>query len=296
MRRILSFIVLGCLSFSAVSGDEPVFSGPQPGEKLSPFKIRGVFGDWAGKEFDLVSQADGKPLALIFVHEVSRPGLGLTRLLMNYAAKRSKDGLISGVVFLDDDATAAENLLKRASHALPTQVPIGISVDGREGPGSFGLNRNVALTILIAKDTRVRANFALIQPSIQADAERIAKQIVEVLGGGPAPTLAELGVGRAERQARPGAAKASDDQLPELLRAVIRLTNDDVSVDKAAAAVEKYVASNEAARARLGEITSNIVKNGKVENYGIPAAQRYIRQWAEKYGKAAGEKKNENKS
>jgi hypothetical protein len=266
-----------------------VFSGPQAGERLSAFKMRGVFGDAAGKEIDLVSQAGDKPMAIVFVHEVTRPALGLTRVLMNYAAQRAKDGLVSGVVFLDDDATGAENLLQRAKQALPTQVPIGISMDGREGPGSYGLNRNVALTILIAKDQRVRANFALVQPSIQADAERIAKQMVESLGGGKPPTLADLGVNPEAMPARDRPkADRGNGEFERLLRSLIQKTNDEEAVAKAAAAIEKHIESNEAARKRLGEITSNIVKAGKLEDYGTPAAQKHLKQWAEKFGPPSG--------
>jgi hypothetical protein len=193
--------------------------------------------------------------------------------------------LVSGVVFLDDDATAAENLLQRAKNALPADVPIGISVDGREGPGSYGLNRNVALTILIAKDQKVQANFAIVQPSIQADSQRIAKQIVDSLGGGQPPTLAELGIGPDGMPARDRPkAERGDGQFEQLLRSLIQKSNDEAAVQRAAEAIEKHIQSNEAARKRLGEITSNIVKAGKVEDYGTPPAQKLIREWAEKYG------------
>ena len=53
----------------------------------------------------------------------------------------------------------------RARDSLRWRVPVGVSVDGLEGPGSYGLNRNVTLTVLVGKAGRVRANFALVQPS-----------------------------------------------------------------------------------------------------------------------------------
>ena len=51
---------------------ENVFSGPQKGEKLTPFKVRAVYGKAAGKEVDFVSEAAKKPLFLIFVNGVKR--------------------------------------------------------------------------------------------------------------------------------------------------------------------------------------------------------------------------------
>ena len=181
--------------------EDEVFSGPQVDEKLTSFVARGVLGDEAGQEFDLIAEAKGKPVAIIFVHNVTRPSIGLTRLIMNYCAKRSGDGMHGGVVFLSNDPTETENLIKRASHALPTKVPIGISVDGPEGPGAYGLNRDVTLTVLIGKENKVTANHALMQPSVQADAPKIAKSIVDVLGGGKVPTLEELGARLVARHA-----------------------------------------------------------------------------------------------
>ena len=101
--------------------DQPadkVFSGPQVGETLPPLPVRGVFDAEAGKELDFVRQADGKPIVLIFVHDVNRPSVGMTRALTMYTVQRAKDGLTTGVVWLDDDVTAAESTLQRIRHAL----------------------------------------------------------------------------------------------------------------------------------------------------------------------------------
>jgi hypothetical protein len=170
-----------------------IFSGPQVGEKLAPFKVRGVFDADAGKELDFVKQANGKPIVLIFVHEANRPSLGLTRVLTGYTVSRAKDGLVTGVVMLNDDATKAEEKLKQQRHAMTPNAPTAISLDGVEGPGSYGLNRNVTLTILVGKDNQVTANFALVQPSIQADLPKILQEIVRVAGG-EVPTLEQLQV------------------------------------------------------------------------------------------------------
>jgi hypothetical protein len=126
----------------------------------------------------------------------------------------------------------------------------------------------------------------LIQPNIQTDAERIAKEFVEVSGGGRAPTLAELGV---SADGKPSRAAAKGQALEPLLRSLIQLKNDEKAVQEAAAAIEKLVESDAAARLRLAEITTRIVNAGKVENYGTPAAQKVIRRWAEKYGARAKE-------
>jgi hypothetical protein len=162
------------------------------GEKLTPFVGKAMLGDEAGKEFDLVKTAAGGPVAIVFVHEVNRPSVGLAKAIGSYAATRKADGLTAGVVFLTADATATGDWMKLAAHALPSGLPVGISPDGLEGPGAYGLNRKVTMTILVGREGKVTANFALVQPSIQADGPKIGQAIVDCLGKGTPPTAEEL--------------------------------------------------------------------------------------------------------
>ena len=261
------------------------FSGPQVGEKLPGFRVRGVFGESAGKELNFVKMADDKPIVLVFIHDVNRQSIGMTRILTTYTVSRAKDGLATGVVLLDDDATEAENTLKRISHALAPGAPTGISLDGREGPGSYGLNRNVTLTILVAKEGKVAANFALVQPSVQADLPKILKEIVGVAGG-TVPKLEQL-AGMGEMR-RPAARGEPDPKLRGLIRPVIQRDATPEAVDKAAAAVEEYLKKNEAARRDVGRIATTIVDSGKLSNYGTERAQEHLRKWAKEYGAAKG--------
>lgn len=169
---------------------EEVFSGPQKEEVLPGFTLK-ISGE-AEKELDVVKEAGGKPTLIVFVHTVTRPSVNLARILGDYAATRKKDGLHVGVAFLTADATETKSWIKRAVGALPKNVPLGIADGGQEGPGAYGLNRNVAMTILVAKEGKVTANFALVQPSLQADGPKILKEIVEALGGGKVPSIEEL--------------------------------------------------------------------------------------------------------
>jgi len=187
------------LALAAILFASPLFaqdaakevSGPQVGEKVTPFKIRGAIDDQAGKEIDLVEAAGGKPLLLVFVHERNRPSVGLARVVCDYAATHKTNGLTGGLIFLTPDATGVADWIKVATAALPKGVTIGISTDGAEGPGAYGLNRKVQLTVLVAKDNKVTANFALVQPSVAADGPKIAAAIAAAVGA-KAPTAEEL--------------------------------------------------------------------------------------------------------
>jgi hypothetical protein len=292
-RYILSGFVILLLSCPvAAFADDPVFSGPQVGETLPSFKAKGVFDDLAGKEFDLIERADGKPVVLIFFHARTRPAFGLTNTIMKCAAGKSKAGLHTAVIFLTEDLTATEKWMGTVRKHFAKGVTYAVSAEGKEGPGSYGLNRNVALTILVGNKGKVTANFALVQPSLQSDGPKILKAIVDVTGGGKVPTIAELGGRRyapqTRKNTRPG---QNDPKLTSLLRAVINKQASEEDVKKSAAAVEQYIAKNENARKQIGRITDTVVNGGKPSNYGTEAAQKILTRWAKEYGTPA--KKNE---
>ncbi len=267
------------------AGEEPVFSGPQPGEKLPGFSMKGVLGDDAGKQIDPVARADGKPVLIVFCHERTRPAFGLTNTITRFAASRAKDGLVSGVCFLTGDATSLETWMGLVSKYFTAGVPHGISVDGAEGPGAYGLNRNVTLTVLVGKEGRVTDNFALVQPSLQADGPKIFKAIVGALGGGDVPDVAAFSGQQPARGDRSmQQEEGAEAEIRPLLRRLINQEATPEEVDRAAAAVEQFVAKNAAAKTEIGRISRTIVQSGKLENYGTEKAQEYLRQWARKYG------------
>jgi hypothetical protein len=293
---LVGFVALLTLSCQIASAaDDPIFSGPQVGEMIPPLKAKGVFGDLADNEIDIIKRGDSGPVALIFVHGRTRPAFGLTNSIMKWAV--SRDGLQCAVVFLTDDATATSDWMRRIKSYFPEGVTHAVSVDGAEGPGSFGLNRNVTLTVLVGNQGKVSANLALVQPSLPADGPKILKAIVDVTGGGKVPTIAEIGGGRyapdAARNMR--AMQLNDPKLTSLLRAVINKQATKDEVTEAVAAVEKYVADRTAARRQIGQIAGRIVNSDKLSNYGTEAAQQTLREWAKKYGESRKARKDDSK-
>ena len=148
-----------------------IFSGPQPGEKLPPLKVKGINGDTKDKIYDVIAKADGQ-LLVLFLQDESGLGLrglvGVSRLLAQIAEK-SKQNMHINAVFLGDTPDTVENQASKLVPHIPSGVSLGISQDGREGPGSYGLNRNVAQTVIIAKDGKVLHNFAFTQPMLRPD-------------------------------------------------------------------------------------------------------------------------------
>ncbi|MBL8855030.1 MAG: hypothetical protein JNK57_13775 [Planctomycetaceae bacterium] len=300
--RLKSFVLLAMVGVMVVvlkpvvvegqdASTEPtaeVFSGPQPGEPLPEFVFRELLVEKSGRELNLVQEAAGSPLLLVFVHQVNRPSIGFTRVLSKYAHSRQADGLRTGVVFLDSDATAAEANLRRIQHALTPGVLTGVSIDGQEGPGSYGLNRKVELTILMAKDNVVTSNFALIQPSIQVDLPKVLQGIVAVVGG-TVPELSELeGLPPMREQATNG---NQPPNLRPLLQPMLNKNATDEQIDASALVVEEAAEKDEALRKELGRACKTIVDAGKVGNYGSPKTQEYFKKWAEQFGKPSPDQK-----
>jgi hypothetical protein len=258
--------------------DDLLFSGPQPGEPLPGFVVRKMFSEDAGKDVDFVAQANGEPIVLIFVHDVNRQSISMTRILSDYTASRVKDRLHTGVVWLRDDATEAELELNRIRHALAPNAPVGISVDGGEGPGSYGLNRNVTLTILLGTEGKVTANFALIQPSLQVDLPKVLDSVIELVGG-TKPTLDQLPGMPAMLQRSDVAADLPN--LRPLLQPLISKTATIEDVDAAAREIESRIHEDPASKRELGRIANTIINAGKLANYGTPQAQKYLAKWAD---------------
>jgi hypothetical protein len=254
------------------------FSGPQVGERLLPFKTRGFYPPDAGKELDFVKQAAGKPIVLVFIHEVNRPSLLLTRTLTVYTATRAKEGLATGIVWLADDVTEAEIALKRIvylGNGLAQEAPLGISLDGQEGPGSYGLNRTVSLTILVGKDDKITANFTLVQPSIQVDLPKILLEVAKVAGGPVADLQDVMVMERVGHQL---------ESVKAPMRRVIEKTAKPDEVDKAAASLEQLVQQDQLARNEVGRIARALIKGGRLADYATPRAQEYLHKWAAVYG------------
>ena len=245
------------------SEEKPLFSGPQPGEKLPPLKATGIRGAAKGKTFDFIAKTDGKPLVLLLQDE---SGVGLRGLydiagVVDKISNKFDKDLHLNVVFFSDDSAA----LKQITQHVPKNVPlVGISPDGREGPGNYGLNRNVAQTVIIAKDGRVLHNFAFTQPLLFTDPHVIGA-IAQTIGEDPSSVEKWLNEAPAEdarterdRGQMEDKSSRTEEMRKELnrLREKLQRTKESLS-----AAMTK---SKKDRLAHLGELTGQLKADMKV--------------------------------
>lgn len=290
-------LLVGTLASVSAAPADKVFSGPQPGEKTTPFKSLELRGSAAGQERDLITEHKGAPTVLVFVHGLERSMAPLMTVVDEYGKERAAK-LKTEFIFLSADRLASQQRLPLVAQSLKLAAPISLSVDGAEGPGNYGLNKECLLTIVVAKDNRVTANFALVQPGI-ADAPKVLAALAKVIGDENPPTAEALrekrGMGNAEMAKRgeamkkkpadpnapkvelPGAAP-TDEKLIALLRRFIQKSNDDATVDKVLAEVQDYIKGND-------DLTRQTI-NGWVRVLHI----KYGTEYAQKAGQAMVDK------
>lgn len=253
---------------------EETLSGPQKGEQLTPFKIVDVA---TTKEVEIEFKKGAS--LLVFIHELTRPAAQCFRPLDDYAAKHPE--LNTLFVYLSEDQDGAERHLPVVVQSVKLKSKLGVSIDGKEGPGAYGLNKKVTLTVLVAKDGFVMANFAILSPN-ETDAPKILKALDNLL----APvTLEEM---RAEilrlreeiralrdevdalRKQIPAKRPEPDPKLANLYRKIINRDATDDQVDAAIQELEEIVKAEPKHKKAVIDQMALMVK----ANYGSEYARK----------------------
>ena len=216
-------------------------------------------GTNSGRERIIIEENAGKPIALVFVHGIERSMAQILGLVDEYGDLR-KEQLRTEFVFLTADKLASMQNLPVVAQSINLKSRMSLSVDGIEGPGNYGLNKECLMTVVIAISNKVTANFALVQPGA-ADGTRIIEAMAKVSGDEKPPTIEELRNRRSPAntamnrpaapqratnaanmaaQNIPGAAP-TDARLVALLRSFIQPMNSKEAVDQVLADVRAYI-------------------------------------------------------
>lgn len=276
-------VLLLAWAVNTAAADDLVFSGPQPGEQLQSLRVVPTYRA-DRNPVDFVEESDGKPTLLVFVHGANRPAARLTRVLMNYAEMKTDDGLYAATIWLDDDLSEAGQYLKQAISWWGVGPPVGISVDGAEGPGSYGLNRNVNVTVLVAIENRVTANFALVQPG-ETDAPGILADVLMLIDG-DVPNAAQvifLSLPTQKPADAPWNTAPRNVELRKLIYDLLGAT-DGADVDLAARAIEEFIFEQPELQGQLTRVAELLTK-GRTNVGSIPATS-VLQVWRERSNRA----------
>ena len=280
-----SFLCYCSMSYSWAQENQTeqpaVFSGPQVGEPLPGFEMKIAFGTNAGKELDLITQAEEKPIVMIFVHQRSRPAFGLANAVMRYCNQEGGDKLARGICFLTADPTDTQNWLEKIQKYFPAGTPVGYSLEGVEGPGAYGLNRNVQLTVLVGKSKQVAANFALVQPGAHADGPQILEAIAAAIGDKEKPDINKY---LNRNQAIQDAPIAID---PGLMKVIRQLGSKDASpetVGESIAEIKAMIQGNQPLQQQLGIVMRRWQQQNRIQSIGNQEQQDQLQTWATRFG------------
>ena len=142
----------------------PIFSGPQPGEPLPSFTAVGLRGDIEGEELDPIARAAGRPHLLLFSKGAN--GGRLYPLLghqLGAIMRGSGRELAMSVIFLSDTPSEITSYMGRLAGRIPEFIDVALAREGADGPGSYGIDRNMTHTIIAAKDGTVVHNLPFSQ-------------------------------------------------------------------------------------------------------------------------------------
>ena len=281
----LAFTIKNPKDFKLDGGKE-VFSGPQAGETLPKLKVSAVTGDNAGKTFNALGDHDGAQLIILAgPNRTSIRGIiGILRLVAT-VNDNSKEQLTPILVYLGDDKNQLAENANRYLQYMNGDPTIGISNDGRDGPGSYGLNRNVSMTIIFARDGKVVYNFPFPEGMLTPD-PHVLGAISEVIHTEPEQMRKWL-VTAAEERTRAAAASQQNRtgglDIRALLTPVLDKNASDEVIDAAAKKIDLVLEGNKDAAASVGALTSRMVQ-GNLESYGTKRSQYHLFKWSRLYG------------
>ena len=140
--------------------EEPIYSGPQPGEKVLPLTALNLRGGEAGQEFDPIKLAGDKLHLIFFVRESRTFGrfLGQLRKQLQTIETNSSQAWAMSVIVSTDDVNEAEKSFAILDQRYPKNLIVGLSKDGSAGPPTYGLDKNLTATVIVAKNGTVLHN------------------------------------------------------------------------------------------------------------------------------------------
>ncbi len=142
--------------------EKPIYSGPQPGEKVPSLIAVNMRGKSTGQEFDPVKLAGDKLHLMFFVRKSRTFGrfLGQLKQQLQSIEENSKQPWAMSVIVSTDDANEAEKSFAVLDQRYPKNLVVGLSKDGSAGPPPYGLDKNLTATIIVVKNGKVTHNFA----------------------------------------------------------------------------------------------------------------------------------------
>lgn len=142
-------------------------SGPQPGEYLGPFtvtKAAGAESDGVevGQQLCYRCRMGNRPMVMVFAHQTDTALAGLVKQLDNVVAKNEEKKMGSFVSLLGDKPKQLAETAKQfvETHKIE-HIAFVVPAEHTAGPKSYKLNSDADVTVLIYRQGKVMANYAI---------------------------------------------------------------------------------------------------------------------------------------
>lgn len=185
MRAMAAFVLAGVPLVFVAAND--FSSGLEVGREAPGFELTMATGDDAGKSVDSLRTWDNRPVLLIFVGEITRPGFGLLRQLDRYGRLRQPDRLEVLIVRTSANAEQAAQHARLLFETYDVKSPAGVAAADSKALMPYGLNAEAEVTVLLLdKQHKVVHNLAR-RTADPRDFALVRKEIDKMLGPSPVP-------------------------------------------------------------------------------------------------------------
>lgn len=167
MRQLVSFALAVALLSPSFSVAEEVKSGLAVGKSIAPFYVTKT----AGAEEDGVACGDNlcyrckngaRPQVMVFTRSTDEKVIALVKKLDEQLKKNEESQLRAFVNMLGESKDAAADSVKKLAEASKAkQVPFVVPNEFENGPEDYGISPKAELTIIIANESKVVANYAV---------------------------------------------------------------------------------------------------------------------------------------
>lgn len=173
MRFVAAAVALA-LAFGGLVAAEKVKSGPQVGDAVpGPFEPLNITGPAAGEKSCLYCRFGSSPVAMIFAREATPEVKALLQKIDSCCTKN--DEMNSCVVFCSDDSHMEKQLKSMAKDAGLKKLVV--SMDKANGPEAYNVSNDAAVTVLLYRDRKVKANYAFKKGELNDSAvEKVAAE------------------------------------------------------------------------------------------------------------------------
>ncbi|MCA9127293.1 MAG: hypothetical protein KDB22_09405 [Planctomycetales bacterium] len=167
MKQLTSLAVAVVVAFAATVNAEELKSGLKQGEAIGAFDVVKCAGEEAdevaiGEKLCYRCRNGARPQVMVFTRSSDKKVVKLVSELDAHVKKYEENQLRAFVSMLGDSRDAASDAVKKLAKTTKTEkIPYVVPAEFENGPDNYGLNPKAEVTVIIANESKVVANFAV---------------------------------------------------------------------------------------------------------------------------------------